>query len=281
LRVRALGIYRDGAGSSQVLEVTKAGSIDDFFTKLEAIEQVSEHDSQLLDEVRDLTERVEKKEKRLATAQAKQKKVVKRAASAQKKMAKVLADRQAALAAANADVRAMMYEQRAAAARADATAARGRAAAIGRGDAPSEGASDGGSAGSSSGGSSGGGDTSIPLPPASGVAARAASIAMGKIGAPYVYGASGPNTFDCSGLISWAFAQAGRGGLPHSTYALMGMGVSVPLSQAQVGDIVITDGGGHGGIYVGGGSIVHAPRSGRTVTVESLGYYSVVTVRRI
>ncbi len=79
----------------------------------------------------------------------------------------------------------------------------------------------------------------------------------------------------------WAFAQAGRPGLPHSTYSLIGMGVEVPLSQAQVGDLVFTDNSGHMGIYVGGGSFVHAPRTGRTVTVESLGYYNVVSVRRI
>jgi cell wall-associated NlpC family hydrolase len=59
------------------------------------------------------------------------------------------------------------------------------------------------------------------------------------------------------------------------------MGVEVPMSQAQVGDLVFTNSSGHMGIYVGGGSFVHAPRTGRTVTVESLGNYSVVSVRRI
>ncbi len=59
------------------------------------------------------------------------------------------------------------------------------------------------------------------------------------------------------------------------------MGVSVPLSQAQVGDLVFTNNSCHMGIYVGGGSFVHAPREGRTVTVESLGNYTVAAVRRV
>lgn len=104
---------------------------------------------------------------------------------------------------------------------------------------------------------------------------------MGKAGAPYLYGAAGPSRFDCSGLVVWAFARAGRSGLPHSTYSLIGMGVEVPRSQMQVGDLVFTNNSGHMGIYVGGGSMVHAPRAGRTVTVESMRYYTVVSVRRI
>jgi cell wall-associated NlpC family hydrolase len=104
---------------------------------------------------------------------------------------------------------------------------------------------------------------------------------MGKVGSPYVYGAAGPSSFDCSGLVVWAFAQAGRPGLPHSTYSLITMGVEVPLAEAQVGDLVFTNNAGHMGIYVGGGSFVHAPRTGRDVTVEGLGNYTVVSVRRI
>jgi cell wall-associated NlpC family hydrolase len=96
-----------------------------------------------------------------------------------------------------------------------------------------------------------------------------------------VWAAAGPDAFDCSGLVVWAFAQAGRPGLPHSTYSLITMGVEVPLSQAQIGDLVFTNSTGHMGIYVGGGQMVHSPRTGRTVSVEPLTYYSVTAVRRI
>ena len=104
---------------------------------------------------------------------------------------------------------------------------------------------------------------------------------MGKIGSPYVWAGSGPDTFDCSGLVMWAFAQAGRPGLPHSTYSLINMGVEVPLDQLQVGDLLFPSHLGHMGIYVGGGSFVHAPSSGDVVKVTSLSDYSMDRARRL
>jgi peptidoglycan DL-endopeptidase CwlO len=59
--------------------------------------------------------------------------------------------------------------------------------------------------------------------------------------------------------------------LPHSTYALYGMGVPVSKDQLQAGDLVFFDGLGHAGIYIGGGQFVHAPHSGDVVKVSSLG----------
>jgi cell wall-associated NlpC family hydrolase len=97
---------------------------------------------------------------------------------------------------------------------------------------------------------------------------------MSKIGSPYVWAASGPDSFDCSGLVVWAFAQAGRPGLPHSTYSLVGMGVEVPMDQLQPGDLVFGYGDGHVGIYVGGGNMVHAPHSGDVVKVASISSMS-------
>jgi cell wall-associated NlpC family hydrolase len=104
---------------------------------------------------------------------------------------------------------------------------------------------------------------------------------MGKVGSPYVWGAAGPSTFDCSGLVVWAFAQAGRPGLPHSTYSLINMGVPVPMDQLQVGDLLFNDSVGHVAIYVGNNSFVHAPHSGDVVKVTSLSDYYLGTARRI
>lgn len=302
LEDRALAVYRDGAGSTQLLEIARAGSFSDFFDKLETIDRVGSNDAKILNRVRTLTQRVQDQEQQLRSARDRKAKLVRRINTSRKKMQRLIADRQAALGSVSAEIRTLMEQNRAREAAALADEGRQRAAVIRSGGTPddstsaaanasgtasADGAATGG--GAENGGGSGGGSASstsssslsVPLPPPSGSASSAAGIAMGKVGAPYVYGAAGPDSFDCSGLVVWAFAQAGRGGLPHSTYSLIGMGVSVPYDQAQVGDLVFTNNSGHMGIYVGGGSFVHAPRTGRNVTVESLGNYSIVAIRRI
>ncbi len=97
----------------------------------------------------------------------------------------------------------------------------------------------------------------------------AVGVAMAQIGKPYVWGAAGPDSFDCSGLVVYAFASVGKS-LPHSTYALYGMGVPVSRDQLQPGDLVFFDGLGHVGIYIGGGQFVHAPHTGDVVKISSL-----------
>ncbi|MCW2962035.1 MAG: hypothetical protein JWM90_2422 [Thermoleophilia bacterium] len=288
LELRAVAIYRDGSGSAQMLEVARAGSLNDFFAKLETIERVGTQDAEILEKVRSAATRVAKQEQTLRESRNLKAKVVKRANVSRTKMSKVLRAKQARLGSVTAEIRGIMARQRAAAAVRDTAGARSRVATItAGGTVPAAGAPNGGMSATPSAGAAPSeaapeeAVASIPLPPPSGSAASAAGIAMGKVGVPYSYGAAGPDAFDCSGLVVWAFAQAGRGGLPHSTYSLIGMGVEVPLSQAQVGDLVFTNNSGHMGIYVGGGSFVHAPRTGRNVTVESLGYYTIVSIRRI
>lgn len=112
----------------------------------------------------------------------------------------------------------------------------------------------------------------------------AVGVAMAQLGKPYVWAASGPDAFDCSGLVVYAFAAVGKS-LPHSTYALYGMGVPVSRDQLQPGDLVFFDGLGHVGIYIGGGQFVHAPHSGDVVRISNLseGWYAstYVGARRI
>jgi cell wall-associated NlpC family hydrolase len=88
-----------------------------------------------------------------------------------------------------------------------------------------------------------------------------------------VYGASGPNSFDCSGLMLWAYDKAGMS-LPHYTGAQYNMGTRVPRSQVQPGDILFFYPDlGHNGMYIGNGKMVHAPRSGKNVEVVDLAQY--------
>jgi cell wall-associated NlpC family hydrolase len=123
----------------------------------------------------------------------------------------------------------------------------------------------------SSSDTSGGGDTTVAIPPpASNLGARAAQIALGEQGVPYVWGGSSPGGFDCSGLVVWAYAQAGYGGLPHYTGSLWSAGVHVPSGALAPGDLVFFHGLSHVGIYIGGGQFVHAPHTGDVVKVSSL-----------
>lgn len=109
---------------------------------------------------------------------------------------------------------------------------------------------------------------------------RALQIAMTRIGSPYVWGATGPNTFDCSGLVYWAYKQLGVI-LPRSSQAMAAGGLAVPLSDIQPGDLVIYYGdASHVGMYAGNSQIIHAPTFGQTVTLAPLHNAPITTVRR-
>lgn len=128
-------------------------------------------------------------------------------------------------------------------------------------------------------------------PPASSTSSVQAvlNLAYSKIGSPYVWGAEGPNSFDCSGFTSYVFRNAAGVSLPRTSSAQSGYGRTVSKSNLQAGDLVFfnTSGKGvsHVGIYVGGGKMIHSPSSGKTVSVTSINssYYSsrFVTAKRV
>lgn len=105
---------------------------------------------------------------------------------------------------------------------------------------------------------------------------RILDAASTRVGSPYVWGATGPNSFDCSGLTSWAYQQAGIS-IPRTSQAQVGGGTQVAKSDLQPGDIVAFYGGAsHVGIYAGNGQVVHAPSSGTTVSyapLDSMPFY--------
>ncbi len=109
-----------------------------------------------------------------------------------------------------------------------------------------------------------------PLPPASGRAAAAVAYARAQVGDAYVYGAVGPNAFDCSGLTMRAWGAAGVG-LPHSSGAQMGSGPRVSSGSLQPGDLVFYYSPvSHVGIYIGNGLIVHAANPSTGVRVAGV-----------
>jgi peptidoglycan DL-endopeptidase CwlO len=106
-------------------------------------------------------------------------------------------------------------------------------------------------------------------PAASQRAAEALAAGAEKLGDPYVYGATGPNSFDCSGFTQWAYAQAGVS-LPRTSEEQESVGPHLSLSELRPGDLVIMYGGEHVGLYAGNGIVLHAPHTGSYVKYEKL-----------
>ncbi|MEU0166263.1 NlpC/P60 family protein [Streptomyces iakyrus] len=129
--------------------------------------------------------------------------------------------------------------------------------------------------GSSSSGTAGSGSSTSTAPADSSYATKAdkaLAFARAQIGKPYVWGAVGPGSYDCSGLTQAAWKAAGVD-LPRTTYDQVNAGTTVPLSQAQPGDLVFFyDDVTHVGIYIGNGMMIHAPKPGTYVREESIYY---------
>ncbi|WP_244302403.1 C40 family peptidase [Microbispora triticiradicis] len=104
-------------------------------------------------------------------------------------------------------------------------------------------------------------------------AQRAVRTARKHIGDPYRYGASGPGSFDCSGLVTYAWRKAGVR-LPRTTWSIRSaVRTKVSWGHFKPGDLIFTSGGGHVGMYVGHGRMIHAPHSGTRVRIDRLDSY--------
>ncbi|AIY85151.1 NlpC/P60 family protein [Clostridium baratii] len=102
--------------------------------------------------------------------------------------------------------------------------------------------------------------------------------AYNHLGKPYVWGATGPNSFDCSGFTSYVYSKVTGRYIGRTTYDQIGAGRAVSRSELQPGDLVFPH-AGHVGIYVGNGQIIHAPRTGDVVKVSPI--WSFYAARRI
>ncbi|AHH15567.1 C40 family peptidase [Nocardia nova] len=119
-----------------------------------------------------------------------------------------------------------------------------------------------------------------PAPaPAPSPGERALAAAETKIGSSYVSGAAGPDAFDCSGLVQWAYRQAGID-LPRTSYDQLAAGTPVDLDALRPGDLVSFYGGGHSALYAGDGSVVHAAGNGSGVVRSPLSQMPVTGARR-
>ncbi|WP_163744123.1 peptidoglycan hydrolase RipC [Mycolicibacterium madagascariense] len=119
-----------------------------------------------------------------------------------------------------------------------------------------------------------------PAPNPDGEGMVAVQAALTRIGSPYSWGAAGPGAFDCSGLVMWAFGQAGVN-LPHSSQALAQGGQPVSMDQMQPGDLITYySDASHVGIYIGDGMMVHASTYGTPVRVAPVDNAPIHNVRR-
>jgi cell wall-associated NlpC family hydrolase len=251
LALRVIDVYQEQSSdaNSTVAILFQATSIQDMIDRVEAAQRISDHDAQVVGQVKDLRNRTAAQAARLQKIETRQQALVNSIASQKSTIQSQIAERKAyvkkvrneiaSLVAAQERQRRLLNQQ-----------ARARVSTW----------------------------ESNPPPPSPGpvssssVGAAVVQAAMTRLGAPYVWGAAGPTSFDCSGLVVWSFAQVGMS-LPHSSYSQMAGGVLVGYNQLEPGDLVFFYGGGHVGIYVGGGQFIHAPHTGTVVQINTLAGY--------
>nr|WP_245671568.1 NlpC/P60 family protein [Nocardia amamiensis] len=136
----------------------------------------------------------------------------------------------------------------------------------------------GSASGISPGFASGSAGIPLPMPSATGLLALAAATT--QLGKPYEWGGTGPFSWDCSGLVQWAFRQAGVR-LPRTTWQQAKVGTPVPRAILMPGDVVVLNrDGSHVGIYAGGGQVLNAYGSGVPVGFTPLKQFDIYAIRR-
>jgi len=242
-----------GAGPSLTYYVLSASSFTDLVNRMDFVNRMSDTESTILGEVRKAEREVAARQAVLKHQRAVAAKLVAKRAAEQRRVQALVSQQQSLVSNLNSHVKTLIHqrdERRAAAAAAAAAAAR-RAAQQPSTPAPPP----------RSGGTP---------PPASSLGERAVQIAETQLGVPYVFGGASPSGFDCSGLTMWTYAQLGIS-LAHYTGFQWTAGPHVPYDQLAPGDLVFFEPTiGHVGIYIGGGSFIHAPHTGDVVKISSL-----------
>ena len=263
LQERLVALYVNGEQST--LEVILGStSLDDLLDRLDSAERISDEDLRIVREVKKQRAEIRLRERKLEKAHAEQRDVVAQRAEHHASIEGQLAERQELYSSIQDQIAQLEAEERERQQRIQEEL-RQRQEEQQRIAAAAEAA---------------GVDTSVAVAvsspegigtaPPSSYGGDVVSIAMQYLGVPYVWGGSSPSGFDCSGLVVYVFAQAGRPGLPHYTGALWNMGYAVSYSSLQAGDLVFFYGGGHMGIYIGGGQFIHAPHTGDVVKISSI-----------
>lgn len=275
LATRATSMYR--SGSMSYLDVLLGvGSFDDFATVWDTLNTLNSEDADLVAETKAAKAELEAAKKTLDEQQAVAKEQYASAKSYKSTIESKTAEYEAEYNSLSSEYKRLLAEEREAADRAAAAAAAAytpsttpSTSAGDTSDSSGDGGSGGGSGSGGSSSESSGGSNGSSIPTNGGVV----DYARSRIGCPYVWGASGPDQFDCSGLTMWCYAQVGIG-ISHYTesqYAEAKARLSV--YSAAAGDVLYRS--GHVAIYSGGDSYIHAPHTGDYVREASgIGSFS-------
>jgi peptidoglycan DL-endopeptidase CwlO len=236
-RVRAMYVNQR---SNFVEVVVNAGDFDSFLVGLDLVKRVGQKDAKLVREVKDAKAKLEQARASLQEQKSAQEAAKQEMASAKSSVEGELSNAKGQLANAEAEIRAAM-SRRASEASSSSSYTRAAYDPTARRSRP-PGAPNGGVVG----------------------------VAYDQLGKPYVWGAAGPDSFDCSGLTMYCYRVGAGKSISHSSYAQAYCGVAVSVSELAPGDILGFRGWGHVGLYVGGGEFIHAPHSGDVVRVASL-----------
>jgi len=213
--------------------------------------------------------------KQTAAAQAQVRKV----ASAEQAVSSLASQLTAEQSQITGKIATLVAQQEAAAAAAAQQAAQQRLAAAAAQAAAAQAQAQAQAITASSGSSGSSGPGYGPPPPVGSGAAGAVAAAESRVGDPYVWGAAGPDSFDCSGLVMWSYAQVGIS-LPHFSGAQYADTTHISMSDLEPGDLVFpADPGQHVAMYVGNGMIVQAPYTGADVQVVPLSSFFVLASR--
>ena len=246
LSTRAESIYKSrDVGVVDV--IFAANSFDDLVTQLNLMERLGNSDVDTVKSIAAYQQDIEDRRVKLDADKKAAAKLVDVAAAQKAEVVGLESKLEQMTAGIKADIQRLQAQQ-AAAAQAAAEAAQQQAASSG-----------------------GGGGGTVVDPGGSGHSA-VVGIAQRYLGVPYVYGGAGPSGFDCSGLTMYCYAQIGIG-LSHGATDQQHASTPVPLSALQPGDLVFFGGASyshHVGIYVGGGSMIHAPHTGAVVSYGSI-----------
>ena len=263
---RVVDLYTNESPGGTMEVILGAQNLDDLLNRLEAVDRVSGLDTKVIREVTTFREATKRHAVLLKQARIAQERVVAQRAALKRSVESQLS-RERAL---RASIQGEIARMQAAEAQRQLLLARQARARIAAAQAAYQASANPAPVVGLSADSSGGTSSDTPAPPPSQYSG-VVGVAMSKLGTPYVWGAAGPSAFDCSGLVTWAFAQIGVS-VPHSSYALASMGTPVSRDQLQPGDLVFFDGNGHVGIYIGGGRFIHAPHTGDVVRIADLAY---------
>ena len=242
-RIRAMYVSRQ---YKFVDVVVSAGNFDEFLVGMDLAKKISQRDAQMVAQVKDAKAKLESARAGLQDQKAQQESARKEMADAKGAVESDLSGAKGKLANAEEEIRQAMARRATEASTRSVTSN----STTSRRTSPSPVAV----------------RTRPPGAPHGGVV----GVAYDQLGKPYVWGAEGPNSFDCSGLTMYCYRVGAGISISHSSYAQAECGTAVSIGELQPGDILGFRGWGHVGLFVGGDSFIHAPQTGDVVKVSSL-----------